>query len=283
MKTGEITERDVRVSGGRLRLRDHGGGGPAVLCVPGLSSNATSFDLLAERLVSTDYHVVSVDLRGRGFSEVTPAGTYGWPAHARDVLDVVQILGGSADLIGHSMGAYVAMAAAGLDAAAVRRLVLLDGLGSPEPEALPPIMAGLERLGAVHPDAATYVARVQAIGVIDPWSKHWDRYYQYDLEEVPGGVRSRTDRDAVFEDVRWGVDHHQRDLWASIAQPTLLVVARRPLGEGGFVVSRTDRDAFLAQTPSARVVEVDANHYTVVTDESTCAAVDAFLTDRAGW
>jgi len=62
-----ITETDVRVAGGRLRLRDHGGDGRLVLCIPGLSANATSFDVLGRRLVTGhDRHVISLDLRGRG-------------------------------------------------------------------------------------------------------------------------------------------------------------------------------------------------------------------------
>ena len=38
--------------------------------------------------------LVAVDLRGRGRSEVTGAGTYGWRSHARDVLGVANAVGG---------------------------------------------------------------------------------------------------------------------------------------------------------------------------------------------
>jgi lipase len=276
-----ITETDVRVAGGRLRVRDHGGDGRLVVCIPGLSANATSFDLLGRRLVTDhDHHVISLDLRGRGFSETTAAGTYGWPAHARDVLDVIRLFGSTADVVGHSMGAYVAMAAAGAEPDAVRRLVLIDGLGPPERAALPPIVAALERLGAVYQSADAYVARVRAIGAVDPWSEDWERHYTYDLEPTEGGVRSRTNRDAVLEDARWGAEHDPRDMWAALPQSTLLVRALRPIGDGGFIVSAADRDAFLARLPNAREVEIDANHYTVVADEATAAQVGAFLDER---
>jgi pimeloyl-ACP methyl ester carboxylesterase len=277
MPSTTITSRDVHVPGGRLRLRDHGGAGRLVLCIPGLSSNATAFDLLGEHLAGPLHHVVSLDLRGRGFSETTPPGTYGWPSHARDVLDVVALLGGPADVVGHSMGAYVAMAAAGIGAQAVRRLVLIDGLGRPQRAAMPPILAGLDRLGAVHESPDSYVAMVRAIGAVTPWSEHWDRYYRYDLEAVDGGVRSRTDRTAVTEDLRWGTDHHQRDLWAPVTQPTLLLSALRPLGSGGFIVSPADRADFARRGPHTELREVDANHYTVVTHEDTAAHIRSFL------
>jgi pimeloyl-ACP methyl ester carboxylesterase len=275
-----VTEHDLEVTGGRLRVRDHGGRGALALCVPGLSANATSFDVLAEQLAGPRHHVVSVDLRGRGFSEQTGPGTYGWPAHARDVIDVVHQLGGNpTDLIGHSMGAYVVMAAAGIETTAVRRLVLIDGLGVPEPASLGPIMAGLERLGTVYDSVESYIGRVRALGVVEPWGEHWDRYYRYDLEPVQGRVRSRTDRAAVFEDVRWGVDHPQSDLWSAVTQPTLLVRALRPIGDGGFIVSRADRDAFMQEFPRARVAEVDANHYAIVADEATARHIRDFLDD----
>jgi pimeloyl-ACP methyl ester carboxylesterase len=278
MTVSNIVERDIQVAGGRLRTRDHGGGGRLVLCVPGLSANATCFDLLGERLAGPDHHVVSVDLRGRGFSETTAPGTYGWPAHARDVTDAITALGdGPADLVGHSMGAYVAMAAAGAAPGVVRRLVLIDGLGRPGAAAMPPILAGLERLGTIHASVEAYVAQVRAVGVVEPWSERWQRYFEYDLQPTDGGVRSSTSRDAVMEDVRWGGDHDQRDLWASITRPTLLVRALRPIGNGGFIVSEADRDAFVAGGVGRRVAEVDANHYAVVMDEATAAAVRAFL------
>lgn len=277
-RTSMIRELDVSLGGGRLRLRDHGGSGRLVVGVPGLSANATSFDLLGERLAGQDRHVVSLDLRGRGFSEVTAPGTYGWTAHARDVLDAVRLLDGApADLIGHSMGAYVVMAAAGIDAAAVRRVVLVDGLGPPEPAALPPILAGLQRLGAVYPSADDYLERIRAIGVVDTNNRYWARYYRYDLEPVEGGVRSRTNPAAVMEDVQWGADHDQRELWARVTQPTLLVCAQRPLGDGGFIVRAQDREDFLRMAPDARAVDVDANHYTVIATEATAQHIAAFL------
>jgi pimeloyl-ACP methyl ester carboxylesterase len=272
------SDRDLDLTGGRLRVRDHGGGGGLVLCVPGLSANATSFDVLAEQLAGPSRQVVSVDLRGRGFSEVTAPGTYGWPAHARDVLEAAHHLGGGpADLIGHSMGAYVVMAAAAIEPAAVRRLVLIDGLGVPEPASLGPIMAGLERLGTVHDSVESYIGGIRALRVVEPWGEHWDRYYRYDLEPVQGGVRSRTDRAAVLEDVQWGIDHPQSDLWGAITQPTLLVRALRPIGDGGFIVSAADRDAFLREFPLARVAEVDANHYAIVADAAAAGHIHDFL------
>lgn len=279
------TESDLQLTSGRLRLRRHGQGGERpVVCVPGLSANAVCFDPLAEALAGAGCDVVALDLRGRGHSEVTPAGTYGWPAHARDVLEVATRIGAGCpvDLVGHSMGAYVVMTAAALDGAQLRRLVLIDGLGQPQPAALPPILASAARLDTVFGSSEEYIARVRALGVIDPWQDTWERYFHYELTAVDGGVRARTDRAAVDEDVRWAMGHDPADLWPAIGQPTLFVRATRPLaGTGAFIVRPEDVPRFRAVVATSSTVDVDANHYVVVVHDDTVAAVRDYLTEGA--
>jgi pimeloyl-ACP methyl ester carboxylesterase len=78
---------DIPLAPGRLRVRRWGAAdAPAVVCVPGLSANLCGFDRLAERLAGGALQLVAIDLRGRGRSEVTGPGSYGWRHHARDVL-----------------------------------------------------------------------------------------------------------------------------------------------------------------------------------------------------
>ena len=85
---------DIPLASGRLRVRRWGAAdAPAVLCVPGLSANLCGFDRLAERLAGDTLQLVAIDLRGRGRSEVTGAGTYGWRNHARDVLAIADAVG----------------------------------------------------------------------------------------------------------------------------------------------------------------------------------------------
>jgi pimeloyl-ACP methyl ester carboxylesterase len=109
---------DIRLESGRLRVRRWGAAeAPAVVCVPGLSANLCGFDRLAERLAGgTLLQLVAIDLRGRGRSEVTGAGTYGWRNRARDVLGVADAVGApSFAIIGQSSGAAIAMTCAQLE------------------------------------------------------------------------------------------------------------------------------------------------------------------------
>jgi pimeloyl-ACP methyl ester carboxylesterase len=125
----------MALESGRLRVRRWGAvDAPAVVRVPGLSANLCGFDRLAERLAGDTLQLVAVDLRGRGRSEVTGAGTYGWRHHARDVLGVADAIGApSFAVIGQSSGAAIAMTCAQLEPSRVERLVLVDLVLRSEP------------------------------------------------------------------------------------------------------------------------------------------------------
>ena len=125
---------DIPLGSGRLRVRRWGAAdAPAVVCVPGLSANLCGFDRLAERLAGDTLQLVAIDLRGRGRSEVTGAGTYGWRSHARDVLGIANAVGApSVAVIGQSSGAAIAMTCAQLEPSRIERLVLVDLAGSPD-------------------------------------------------------------------------------------------------------------------------------------------------------
>jgi hypothetical protein len=60
--------------------------------------------------------------------------------------------------------------------------------------------------------------------------------------------------------------------------PALLLRARRELLPGsGYIVSAADAARFASEVPEARVAEVDANHYGIMTADATVAALRAFL------
>jgi len=270
---------DLQISSGRLHaLRAGPEDGPPVICVPGLSANARSFDAIAETLAREGHQVITLDLRGRGLSPATAPGTHGWRRHAEDVLEAARKLGfASFDLVGHSMGAFVSMQAAALDAGRIRRLVLIDAAGVPEPAALPPIVAAVQRLDVVYPTEEDYLALIQRRGTAEPWEDLWKAHYRYELEPVASGVRPRTSKAAVVEDLVYGSQQDAKSFWPSLRMPTLLVRAALPLGTG-FVVGEKLRDAFLDAVPSAEVVEIDANHYGVMGHPESLRAIAGFLT-----
>ena len=267
------------LASGRLWAREWGkAGDPVALCVPGLTMNAHSFEVIGGRLATAARRAVALDLRGRGESEATPPGTYGWRRHAEDVLGAADELGADRfDILGHSMGAFVAMQAAVLHPGRVQRIVLIDAAGVPERGTRKPIRRAMERLGRTYRSADDFLDEVRRSRAM-PWTPVWERAFRHELVAVPGGVRSRTSLAAILEDVAYGALHDPRQLWPGVRARVLLVRARIPLRRRkGFIVSAADRDRLVAMVPNVEVLEVSANHYGVMTLSDTAEAIAQFL------
>src|SRR5215472_5774639 len=95
----------ITINGLRLHYLDFGNRDkPPVICIHGLSGNAHSFDGLAQYLVS-DYHVISIDVRGRGDSQWGPADEYNQITYSNDLAAIIDRLQlPHVTLIGTSMG-----------------------------------------------------------------------------------------------------------------------------------------------------------------------------------
>ena len=269
---------DLQLSSGRLRARRFGDNGDRlVLGIPGLTANLVSFERLAEAAPMT-----VLDLRGRGLSEITPPGTYGWERHADDVLEAASRLGAERfSVVGWSMGAYVSMAVARRAPGRLEKVVLIDALGPVDELVVNLIRMSVNRLGTVYPSLAEYMQLVRSTGLIDPWDESWERYFAYELKEVDGGVVARTDRAAVEEDFAYGESiTDPRPYWAALTMPTLLVRATRPLVPGmpADIISPALLAEFRAAAPQVEMVEIDANHYGVAAHPDAVAAVRRFLT-----
>jgi pimeloyl-ACP methyl ester carboxylesterase len=273
-------EFDVDVGTHRLHAQRWGSAtAPLVVGVPGLTGNIRNFAFLGERIGGTGMQLVSLDLRGRGGSDSTAPGTYGWENHARDVLAVADALRfDEVAIVGQSMGGSVAMKAAELDARRLRAVVLLDVAGRVDPGVGPVIAASINRLSAAYESVDYYVAAVRAQGLIEPWSDYWEGAYRYDVRARDGRVQVRTSLDAVAEDRAYTMTQDPYARWRHLAMPTLLVRATRELRPGaGYVVPEDDRDRFAREVPHAAIVEVDANHLTINTHPATGEAVARFL------
>jgi hypothetical protein len=182
-------------------------------------------------------------------------------------------------------GAQVVPQRAQLEPSRVEQLVLVDLVGSPDQRAAVPVVASVNRLGTVYPSAQAAIALIKQIGIIPVWDQYWDRYFTYELREVSGGVASSSDRGAVLEDLGYGEAMYWPDpdppihsLWNAITMPALVLRARKEIMPGfGFILPAADAERFAAAVPSARVVEIDANHYTITMHDDSIAAIGGFL------
>ena len=252
--------------------------GQTVIGIPGLSANLRSFDVIFDALHGAKHRKVAFDPRGRGRSEKTPAGTYGWPAHARDVIEIADRLGAETfDVIGWSMGAWIAMVVAQMAPNRVRRLVLVDAAGSVDEPAKTPVYAGLDRLAAVFPSRDAFMSIVRTMPHYQPFEP-WERLFDYELVDVDGGVSFRTQKPAPWEDELYRQSQNPYDLWPALTMPVLLVRAAQEIPPNfGYILPKTDYERFLREVPSATGVEIEANHYTIGMDPAAAQAIARFL------
>jgi pimeloyl-ACP methyl ester carboxylesterase len=199
-----------------LAIGRAGEGSDPLVCLHGITAQHRAFNAAARHL-GPSRGLVAVDLRGRGDSDKPDSG-YGLETHASDVVRVLDHLGlESAVLVGHSMGAFVALETALVYPERVRALVLLDG-GWPRVERSPEEITAEEKqeAEALEEGLARAFRRLDMTfespeAYLDFWFP--DRgltlddlppdladYYLYDLGEVEGGYNPKASRAAAEED-----------------------------------------------------------------------------------
>jgi pimeloyl-ACP methyl ester carboxylesterase len=278
--------RRIHADGVALAVREWAGRGPAVVCVHGLTANHTSWAPLAEAL-APEFRVVAYDLRGRGESD-KPAAGYGLEPHARDLVALLDSLGlRRAVLVGHSLGAHVALRFAATRPERVRRLVLIDGGFDVRAEIVDALGPAIARLGLEFPSLEAFLERMRGLPMFQGrWNESLDAYFRYDVETLPSGaVRSKVPRHAIEAELaglareRLWVLHHR------VRCPTL--VLRAPEGlltASDCLMTAEEGRAMTRAIPRARLVVVPGtNHYTVLMGRNPKAvrALRAFLRARA--
>ena len=252
--------------------------GQLVVGIPGLSANLRSYDVIFEALDGQSHRKLAFDPRGRGRSSDSGPGTYGWPAHARDVIEMAdQLEAETFDVIGWSMGAWIAMVVAQQAPDRVRRVVLIDAAGLPQESVLTPVYAGLDRLASVFPSRDAFMSLARNLPQYQPWPP-WERLFDYELIDVDGGVSFRTRKAGPWEDEQYRLQQDPYRLWAALTMPTLLVRAAEEIPPNfGYLITPEDYARFLREVPRATGVEVAANHYTVGMSTDAAREIAEFL------
>ena len=286
-KTGSVPG-DVPLTFGRV-----GEGPEPVLALHGITQQHRMFNVMARHFGHPD-GMVALDLRGRGDSGKPPPGNYGLDAHAGDVIRALDHLGIERGvLVGHSMGAFVALHTALSYPERVGALVLLDG-GWPRPEEEPDeeeaaaIEEGLERayrrLNTVFENPEDYLDfwfPGQNLTLEDLPPDLAD-YYLYDLEEVEGGYKPKAFREAAEEDGdSVSSESPTADALGGIRCPVALVRAEEGFFPGSRgLVSDKARDVMAgALDLRQEILLPGANHYTMMFGEyarQVAATVDGF-------
>jgi pimeloyl-ACP methyl ester carboxylesterase len=261
-------------------------GTPVVFAVHGITANAWSWSAVARHL-DGEVGLVAIDLRGRGISSAAP-GPYGMRRHGDDLATIVERLNAApAAVVGHSMGASVALAAAERHPAIVDELVLVDGGAALDlPKGMSPqdaleALAGsvAERLRKVWTDRVSYRTMWhEHPAFADGLTPEIERYVLSDLVECEGGFRSIVDEAAVRFD--------GEELFTDDEMRTLLDRRQRPV-----TVIRAETGLMATPPPLMPAELIDrfpqhdwrtiqgTNHYTVLIGEQGAAAIAEALID----
>lgn len=294
--------RDVPVAGGVMRVGEwrpsalaptaaggaSGSKPPVILALHSMTGAHPAWSWLAAQF--PDSRIVAPDLRGRGRSSGLP-GPYGIAAHVRDVLAVLDAPQLSdVTLVGHSLGAFVAVATLAERPSAFRHTVLVDG-GLPLTVPLSMHSADLLELVLGRPAvgvefAFSSTAAHRRFWQLHPalakdWSTRLGAYADYLVEETlddHGRIvfRPAASPTAVAADARelsGCVDVRER--LRAIGGAAVLVTAPRGLAnELPGIYSRAERELSADDSCGMSHVEVvGVNHHTIVVTDRGAKAL----------
>jgi pimeloyl-ACP methyl ester carboxylesterase len=250
------TGRAVPGDGVRLHARDWGGGGPAVVLLHGLASNARIWDGVAPRLVGAGLRVVALDQRGHGESDQPDHG-YDFASVGRDLAAALAGLGLERPLlVGHSWGANVALQLAADRPGTLAGLALVDGAVSGVAEWAGATLEEARRRLAPPRFAVPLTDWLARAGRFDPGGPGWIRdFLRAGVEVDDRGVARARFR---FDNHMQVVDalHGQRPpvLFPLVDCPVLLCPADDPADDDAHAAAkRAAVDRALRLLPSANV------------------------------
>lgn len=271
--------RVLTVNGLQLHHLDWGNAGaPPLVCVHGLRSNAHAFDGFARRF-SDRYHVVSLDVRGRGDSAWSPDGAYQMTDYASDLEETVNQLGFSTfSYIGTSMGGRIGMQYAIDHGDRLTRFILND-IG-PDGE------AGSDRItreAGKAPDSfesfeAALDYQRSTIGAAARMSEdalHERAKYTYRQRE-DGRWVDKCDPEFIRQRGAGGMRHDPAAMWQALGSlqcPTLVL-----WGTVSDVLSEGQARKIVSTVPNGALAPVpDVGHTPTLEEPAAVEALEAFL------
>lgn len=282
----EPTMKKVKGDGIQINLADWGGQGKHILCIHGITANCRSWDMIAGALVP-DFHVMAMDLRGRGLSDKPDSG-YSMEHHVRDILNLMDDLGIDQIVpMGHSLGAFISLIFAAEHPDRVDRLILVDGAGDLSQEQLDQVFVGIkpafDRLTQVFESRDDYMAKMKAAPYLHPWNDVVNAYYHHEIEVTPEGAKTNINAAHIGEEAANVREVKCRTYYPKIRCKTLILKATEGLMSTDDLLLPEDVvSIMMKEIPMVeRHDVVGTNHYGIVfqPDEKRDEAVRRFLSD----
>lgn len=242
----------VRLPAGAFRTLEWPGAADAtVVFLHGLSGVADVWGATIDALGPDRPRAIALDQRGHGHSPRTP-GAYAAVDYLGDLVALLDGIAGPVHLVGHSMGARVAILAAARHPARFASVKIVD-IG---PEAWARNIATTARLFASLPQRFADREEALALGRAANRGEAWaERFVDWRLRPTgdgDGGYRWLASSEALVESVTVQRSRNYWRDWERIAIPALLV-----RGGTSTEVRPHIAEAMRRRNPAVRFVEID--------------------------
>ena len=233
---------NVHANGIRQHYLRYGGKGTPLVLVPGITSPAITWGFVGERLAEKN-DVYILDVRGRGLSSTGPDLDYDLDSYADDVLEFIKALGlKDVTLMGHSMGARIAIRAARKDSSALAQLMLVD----------PPVSGPGRRAYPAKLDWYTESIRLSRLGMSAEDMRRFCPTWTDEQLKLRAEWLHTCDELATritFE------KFHTEEIHQDI--PHLKVAARLVVATRGGVIQKEDEEEISKLNPAIEIVHVE--------------------------
>ena len=242
--------------------------GPALLMMHGLTANAHAFTGLVHAGLKDSFHLISVDLRGRGLSSKLAFG-YSIADHASDIIALLHHLQiESIHLCGHSFGGLLASYLAFHHPERIKKIIILDAAPEMNPKAGEMLGPALARLDQRFENFDTYIETIQKAPYITFWDEHMHEYYKADVAtEADGTVEPISN----LADIAQVITHTSKEPWqqyfTEIPHETLLVNAVDHYTLNEPLLPEHKADEIASKMKNATLIKVHGNHQTMLYGE----------------
>ncbi len=245
-----------------------------MVCVHGLTRNARDFDALAAALADR-FHVICVDLPGRGASDWLPDGAlYQPPSYVQALSHLLAAIGRPVAWVGTSLGGIVGMAMAACLNAPITRLVLND-IGPHIPaEALARIRAYMSH-DFTFPTLRALELHLRTVHAPfgDLTDAQWETMAAHSSRRLADGTLAMHYDPAIAAPIRASAPK-DADMWAWWSALRLPILAIR--GEASDLLL-PETFARMCANGAAGLTVANAGHAPALLDTPTIARIDAFL------
>jgi len=255
---------------------------PLLILLHGLTANAHAFDGLVAKGLGNHFRLAMPDLRGRGLSD-KPAFKYSVADHARDILGLIEHLGGDRVLLGgHSYGAFLSTYIAVHYPEKVEKLIILDAAIEMNPNSLEMLGPTLGRLDKTYPSFDAYLDEMKAAPQNTFWDESMVSYYHADVHFREDGTVNPYPNLANIIRVATGLGAEPwKETFGKVKQPALLINAVDDYTMEEPLLPDFKAMETVAIMPDCKYVKVDGNHQTMLYGPGAAQVVHA-ITPFAG-